>query len=288
MYYALSMLAGMLVSVMVVFNGRLSEMASPGWSLIIIHVSGILAVGLAMLLRKDRPRMGSHPPWWYIGGLIGIVTTMFNLYAFGRISVSAMLALALLGESLASLAADHVGFMGLPRRPMRAEKLLGGLVILAGILIMLTDFELLAVILSLLVGINVLWSRLVNARLARSVGIYSTTLVNYLVGLLGALLVLLVSGVHPMPALGGPFTNYLGGALGALIVLISNFVVGRIASFYMTLVMFVGQVMASLLLDMMLLGAFPVRIALGGLLVLAGLTLSLLQDRARARKEAAG
>jgi hypothetical protein len=56
----------------------------------------------------------------------------------------------------------------------------------------------------------------------------------------------------------------------------------------MTLIMFVGQVAASLLLDMMLMDEFPVRIALGGLLVLAGLTLSLLQDRARARREAAG
>ena len=288
MYYALSLLAGTLISVMVVFNGHLNDMAGMGWSLIIIHVSGILAIGLAMLFRKDRPRPGGRPPWWYTGGLIGILTTLFNLYAFGRISVSAMLALALLGESLASLAADHVGFMGLPRRPMRAEKLLGGLIILAGILIMLTDFaELLAVILSLLAGVSVLWSRLVNARLARSVGIYSTTLINYLAGLLGALLVLVVSGVQPLPALGGPLTNYLGGALGALIVLISNYVVGRIASFYMTLIMFVGQVAASLLLDMMLMDEFPVRIALGGLLVLAGLTLSLLQDRARARREAA-
>jgi len=88
-------------------------------------------------------------------------------------------------------------------------------------------------------------------------------------------------------ALTGPFTNYLGGALGAVIVLICNAVVGRIASFYLTLTLFVGQVTAGLLLDMALTGSFPARTALGGLFVLAGLCLSLLQDRAYNKKVAA-
>ena len=288
MYYGVSLLAGMLISVMVVFNGALSGQAGPGLSLVIIHIAGLAASALALLLRREKPRMGKLKPVWYTAGLIGILTTLFNLRAYGHISVSAMMALGLLGESASGLLADHIGFLGHPVRRFRREKLLGLLVTLAGIAIMLTDFEWVAVIVSLLAGLSILLSRLINGRLSRVVGVYSATFINYVSGLSGALLVLAVTGVPRGMALTGPFTNYLGGALGAVIVLICNAVVGRIASFYLTLTLFVGQVTAGLLLDMALTGAFPARTALGGLFVLAGLCLSLLQDRAYNKKSRGG
>lgn len=284
MNYALSLLAGMLISVMVVFNGGLSAQYGFALSLVIIHVSGLIAISLALLLRRERPRFFGMAPLWYTAGLIGILTTVFNLRAFGHISVSAMLALSLLGESLSGLLADHTGFLGHPVRRFHRNKLLGVLVTLAGIAYMLTDFEWLAVLLSLLAGCTALLSRLINGRLTAKIGMYSATLINYLTGLSGALLVLLLVGQGQGTAAPGPFYIYLGGALGAAIVLIMNRVVGRIASFYMTLALFVGQVSAGLLLDMALSGSFPTRTAVGGLFVLAGLMLSLLQDRAQQRK----
>lgn len=288
MFYLLSLLAGMLISAMVVMNGGLNARAGVGLSLAIIHTAGLLFISLFLLLRRQKPRLLKLPPSWYIGGLIGILTTLFNLRAFGHISVSAMMALGLLGESIASLLADHYGFMGLPKRPFKKEKILGGLLLLTGILIMMTSFELVAVLVSMLAGVTVLWSRLVNGRLARRVGVLGATFANYLTGLSGALLVLLVTGIPAGFTFTMPVTNYLGGAVGAMIVIISNFVVGKIASFYMTLALFIGQVTASLLLDMLLMGTFPTRIALGGLFVLAGLTLNLLQDRAAAKKAMPG
>lgn len=284
MYYALSLLAGMLISVMVVFNGGLNARLGAGLSLVIIHLSGLFSIALVMALRREKPAFRRLPVPWYIGGFIGILTTVFNLRAFGHISVSAMMALGLMGESLAGLLADHAGLMGLPVRRFRAGKLPGVLVTLAGILIMLTDFEAVAVVVSLLAGVTVLWSRLVNGRLSRATSVATATLANYGTGLVGALIALLFTGIPARPVLAGPVQSFLGGAVGAVIVLISNFIVGKIASFYMTLALFVGQVTAGLLLDMLLQGAFPARTALGGLFVLAGLTLSLLQDRAHARR----
>jgi transporter family-2 protein len=195
-----------------------------------------------------------------------------------------MMALGLLGESMSSLMVDHFGLMGIPVRKMRREKVWGLLIILAGIAIMLTDFVLLPVIVSFCAGITVLLSRLVNGGLSRKSSVTSATLVNYLVGLTGAGLLALFVGVQTPVNFQGPVTNYLGGAVGTVIVIISNFVVGKIASFYMTLTLFVGQVTAGLLLDMMLQGAFPARNALGGLFVLLGLTLNLWQDRAHAQR----
>ena len=284
MSYALSLMAGMLISVMVVFNGALNAQVGVGLSLVIIHIAGLVTISLVLLVRRERPRRGRLAPVWYMAGLIGIITTLFNLRAFGHISVSAMMALSLLGESATGLVADHVGLLGYPVRRFRREKLLGLLITLGGILIMLTDFEWVAVLVSLLAGLTILLSRLVNGRLKREVGAASATLINYLTGLAGALLALPLLGLPQAVNLHMPLTSYLGGALGAVIVIISNAVVGRIASFYMTLTLFVGQVSAGLLLDMALIGSFPARTALGGLFVLAGLCVSLLQDRAYKRR----
>ena len=115
----------------------------------------------------------------------------------------------------------------------------------------------------------------------------SSTFFNYVMGLLLSVLLYAFAGQGAAGlklAAGGPFHTYLGGAMGVVIVLMSNFIVGKIPSFYMTLALFVGQVMAGLLLDMALSGAFSARNLLGGLFVLAGLVLSLWQDRAWARR----
>ncbi len=284
MYYAISLLAGAITALMLVLNGRMNQEVSQGLSLVIIHVVGLIAVILYMLIKREKPVKTRLPAIWYVGGFIGIATTIFNITAFGHISVSAMMALGLLGESLSGILADHVGFLGLPVRRFRPEKLLGGLFILIGAIFMLEDFALVPVIISLMAGGTVLLSRVVNGRLARKAGLSTTTLINYLTGVLGAFIVMFILGAPKTISLNLPFYNYLGGAVGAVIVLISTFVVGRIPTFYITLFMFVGQVFAGLLLDYVLQGAFSPRIAIGGVFVLAGLIVNLMQDRAYNKK----
>jgi transporter family-2 protein len=286
MYYLLSLLAGMMISVMVVFNGGLSARAGQAMALVIIHVAGLLLLTAFFIVKREKPSLKKLPLWLYTGGLLGILTTVFNNTAFGHISISAMMALALLGDSVSSLLADHFGLIGVPRRPFRAEKLWGGLLTLAGIVWMLNEFRPLPVLLSLLAGVTVLFSRLVNGRLARETSLGTGALYNYLVGLLAALLLLFLTKSSPAWSfsLSGPPSLYLGGVLGAVIVLLSNFIVGRISSFYMALALFVGQVSASLLLDMLLTRSFPLRTAIGGLFVLGGLVINLMQDKVSERR----
>ena len=282
MFYVLSLLSGMMISVMVVFNGGLDARAGMAMALVIIHVVGLLTISLAFLIKREKPRLKKLPLWLYMGGLIGILTTIFNNTAFGHISVSAMMALSLLGESVSGLLADHFGLIGLPVRRFRPEKLWGGLMALLGIVWMLNlEFQPLPVLVSLLAGVAVLFSRLINSRLAGETDIRTSAWFNYLVGLLGALLLMSFTKSGPVWsfALSGPSYLYLGGALGAVIVLLSNHIVGKISSLYMSLAIFIGQVSASLLLDMLLTESFPSQTAIGGLFVLSGLVINLMQDR---------
>ena len=102
MFYGLSLLAGMLISVMVVFNGGLNAQMGFGLSMVVIHISGLLAILTVLLIKREKPSFPRMHPVWYSAGLLGILTTVFNLVAFGHISVSAMMALGLLGESMSS------------------------------------------------------------------------------------------------------------------------------------------------------------------------------------------
>ena len=271
-----------MISVMVVFNGGLNARAGQAAALVIIHAVGLLFISLVHLIKREKPRLIKLPLWFYAGGFIGVVTTIFNNTAFGHISISAMMALSLLGESVSGLLADHFGLIGLPVRRFRLEKLWGGLLTLTGIVWMLGDFRPLPVAVSLLAGVSVLFSRLINGRLARSIGLRASTLCNYLTGLLGALVffALAGSGATWSLALSGPFYLYLGGSLGAVIVLLSNYIVGKISSFYMTLAVFIGQMSAGLLLDLLLTQRFPMQNVIGSIFVLSGLVLNLMQDRA--------
>ncbi len=289
MYYLLSLLAGMLISVMVVFNGGLNGRVGQTAALVIIHLAGLVFILLLMLIKGEKLRLKRLPFYLYLGGMLGIMTTVFNNTAFGHISVSAMMALGLLGESVSSLLADHFGLLGLPKRPFRRQKLWGGLLALAGVVFMWDDFQLIPVLVCLLAGVTVLVSRLINARQAAHSGLLGSTLINYAVGLTGSLLLLLFTGGGQSVsfAMSGPFYIYLGGVMGGVIVLISSFCVGKIPSFYMTLALFLGQVLAGVLLDMVLAQAFPLNSLIGGLFVLGGLSVNLALDRAYEKKNAA-
>ena len=53
MFYALSLLAGMMISVMVVFNGGLNAQVGFGLSLVVIHIAGLVTIALGMLLTNS-------------------------------------------------------------------------------------------------------------------------------------------------------------------------------------------------------------------------------------------
>ena len=269
---------GALIAVMVAVIGRLAARAGRPLAVVLIHVAGLFVMSLLMVFRRERPTIKGLRPWQLSAGLVGLLTITFNSVAFGRISVSAMMALGLLGESVFSLLADHLGLLGIPARKMQKGKLLGAPLMVLGILVMLDSFDTLAVFVSLLAGVTVLLSRLLNGQLTRKTSVYNATFINYAVGSLAAVALFVLEGGQTKP-LSGPATLYLGGLVGVSIVLVTSALGGRISSFYMTLALFVGQVAVGVLLDIVLSGAFYLKALLGGACVLIGLILALVIDR---------
>jgi len=283
MYYILSLLAGILISVMVAVNGGLTVQYGVYSATVIIHIVGLILITVIVLLKREKV-FSKRCAWFlYLGGAIGVSTTVFNNFAFGRISVSAILALGLFGQSVTGLVVDQYGLFSMPKYPFAKRKLIGLTLILAGILSMVDNFETAAVIVSFATGITIVVSRTLNAKLADETSVRVSTLYNYIVGLIICIPVFFFLGSNEIVpaefALSQDWYIYLGGVLGVCVVLLSNITVIRISAFYLTLLMFIGQVFTGVLIDAVISQEFSLRILIGGVLVAIGLCVNLLLDR---------
>lgn len=76
-----------------------------------------------------------------------------------------------------------------------------------------------------------------------------------------------------------PFWAFLGGLLGVIVVSISNLVTPKISSFYLTLIIFVGQLFTGIIFDYFSQGLISIGKIIGGLLVILGLSYNLIVDK---------
>lgn len=148
--------------------------------------------------------------------------------------------------------------------------------------------SILPVILSVLAGVTIVANRMVNAELGKKIGIFQSTLFNYITGLATALVFWFFSGellgLSGASFAGIPFWAYAGGLMGVIVVSLSNYITPRISVFYMTLILFLAQIFTGCVIDYFLEGVFSPGKLAGGALVLLGLVQNLRVDQKNAQK----
>ena len=288
MYYFFSLLTGILIAVMIAVNGGLSEYYGVYLSTIIIHIVGLGFITALALLNRERLFAARHPWFLYLGGALGVSIVVANNLAFGRISVSAILALGLFGQSVMGLLMDRYGFLNMPKYPFTKLKLIGLFFISGGIVSMITSLEIVAVTASFIAGISIVLSRTLIARLAELTSVRTGTFYNYLFGLIVSIPVFLLlgdSGINLTEMNISPnIFIYMGGILGVCVVMLNNITVVKISAFYLTLFIFIGQVFSGILIDIIISQEFSPRNLIGGVLVTIGLCINLLLDKKRFAK----
>lgn len=296
MYYAVAGSAAVIIAVMLAVNGELTAVYGGSLTTFIIHAVGLLSCTLAALIKRESPfkRAKGVPFVILLGGVINYFTTFFNTLAVGKISVTAILALSLLGQAVTSLVIDCFGLFGMPRRKLGILELCGLLVTGCGIMLLLGgtgSAPLMPVAVSVLSGTCCVCTRQVTAQLSERTSLLTGTWFSYFTGIIVAVAALLIA-----PLLGEniPFDAgfdmriwpYLGGALGALAVFLQNICVKHMSSVAMTLVMFAGQVFGGAAIDAVFYGAFSAETLAGGALAFVGLVLNALAARRHAVPEA--
>jgi transporter family-2 protein len=267
---------------MVVVNGRLGIFIGLYLSCVVIHLVGLVGSTFIITAKKQVPfRHAKIPLGLYAGGFFGVGTVLLFNTAYGNISVTAIVALGLLGQAISSLFVDHFGLFEMKKRPLNKRQVPGLFVVALGILLMLRDFSaesLLPVCLALMTGITVVVSRSINGALGKRSTASLSAWYNHLVGLVGSIAVLAVMGFPGFI----PFNEielsnvwiFTGGLLGVLAVTSSNFLIHHVSSYSMTLLLFVGQITGGVLLDVFLEGSFaPLQLA-AGLIIVAGFSLN--------------
>jgi len=285
MFMSLSLLSGVLIAVMITINGMLTMEHGVHSATVIIHFVGLIFIAGLVLIKRENPFAGRHTWYLYLGGAVGIVVTILNNLAFGRISVSAILALVLLGQTIAGLLFDQFGFLNMPKYPFARSKLVGIIIILLGIATMIDNFEFASIVMSFSAGICIVVARTLNALLANVTSLRIGVFYHHLIGTVLSLPILLFLGSNEIAAFHlAPPSNwyiYLGGIFGITVLLIGNIIVMKVSAFYLTLLIFVGQIFTSVIIDMILTQAFSHRNLLGGIIVSIGLCVNLLLDYKR-------
>lgn len=141
---------------------------------------------------------------------------------------------------------------------------------------------------ALVTGSMVVLSMVINSKLAGRIGVISGTLVNYVVGLVGITVFLLLKDRGMDVELSAfktiPIWAYFGGAVGVLVVSLSNVVIPKIPTIYSSILIFIGQISMGMLIDYFLLDIISAGKLVGSGLILLGLMYNFNLDRLESLK----
>lgn len=282
MYQFLALLNGAILAILISVNGNLSAQYGAFLASAIIHFVGCIAGGFLCCFEKGRQRLWRQGPLWiYLGGAIGVIMNIANNLAFGKISVTAIIALELLGQTVTALAIDSFGLFGFPRQEFKKKSLIVFAFSLIGIIVMLDRTVMSAVIaagLSIIAGSTIVLQRIVNARLADRIGALRSSFVNHLTGFPITVIIAVIM-FREIPAFSAPDPRlwiYTGGIMGVIVVVLCNITVPRLPTFTQTILSFLGQVFAGICIDLLIGVDWSRESFYGGLIIIAGMFINYL------------
>jgi bacterial/archaeal transporter family-2 protein len=293
MYALFAPLVGGVLTIMNSLNSVLAARVGNYVSMLIIHAVGLVALCIILLFRKEGGSGKKLPFYCYLGGCIGVGTVFSCNVAYAGLGASLAVALALLGQMLASILVDATGFLGRRKYPLSARSLPGIGLALVGIALMAGSWEgrLGFMALALVSGMLPAVTFTMNSQLGLAKGVFKSAWLNYATGLGTTLLLVAIarpSLASDAAGLSGLNPVYLiGGLLGVGTVATMNFIFPKIPALWSTLLLFTGQALTGLLCDALAQGSFSGRKLAGSLVVLAGMCVNAALDRSKASPAAA-
>lgn len=138
------------------------------------------------------------------------------------------------------------------------------------------------IIIAMMAGVTIVVSRIVNAKLSERIGLFESTFYNFLTGLIFSMIILLFAkenfNISSLTSFTIPFYAYIGGLIGVFSITLSNYTAPKISVFYMTLLIFIGQIATGIIIDYFALNELSPGKIIGSILVAAGLSYNLFID----------
>ncbi len=134
-------MAGIGLAVQAATNARMGEVVqAPILSALINFAVGGAALAMVVTLgtfgRGTLSTLDTAPWWAWIGGILGALWVTIAIVAVPKIGTAASLTAVVFGQLIGTLVLDTFGLLGVPRIPLSPWRILGVVLLLAGVLLM--------------------------------------------------------------------------------------------------------------------------------------------------------
>lgn len=131
--------AGGMVAIQAPTNAMLAKAGgSPILAALISFTVGTIALLAVWLATPNRPRASDFGglPWYaWIGGVYGAIFVAVAAYAAPKIGIASLITIGIAGQIAMALWLDHIGAMGLSREPINFGRMVGALLVVAGVVL---------------------------------------------------------------------------------------------------------------------------------------------------------
>jgi transporter family-2 protein len=262
---------GILVALQTRINGELGQRTGDGFLAAFISFgSGFVILALASLAWRPGRRgigrvvtaMREHSiPWWLVlGGVGGALFVLGQGLTVGLLGVAMYTIAVVCGQTVSSLLLDHRGLALMPATPATPQRIAGTVLAVVAVGIALSDrvrpdIPVWALVIPLVAGLLVGWQQAVNGQVRHVAGsAFTATFGNFLVGavVLGIALLVHLAVAGWQVAFPGEWWLYLGGLTGCLFIAAQAVIVRTTGVLLMGLALLAGQLLASVLFDLLL------------------------------------
>ncbi len=144
------------------------------------------------------------------------------------------------------------------------------------------------IFLSFLTGVTIVINMMLNGKVAQKEGMINGVIINYLMATISSILLCAIM-INSMPSYSSiksiPTPYFLGGFIGVLTTYMFNVIVPKVPAVYVVILRFIGQMLASAIIDYIYLGIFSQGKVIGGLLFLIGLVINARIDNKYKQKD---
>ena len=227
-----------------------------GWVLIAIFTvfskTGRAGLRRVITLLKTR----QMPVWIVFGGAFGGFLVMTQGLAAGTLGIALFTVAVVAGQGLSGILIDSRGWLGVEKRKLNASRVLGSVIVLAGVAMVSENpiWETIALLtLPFLAGLGLGYQQAANGKVRiNAESAIAATFVNFAMGS-G---VLFIAKLATLPIVGLPTSLptqwwlYIGGFSGVVFIAIQVIVVGRIGVLGLGVLLGTGQLLGSLIIDL--------------------------------------
>lgn len=298
-----TVLAGTLSPMQSAVNGALGKAVGDGNSAAVISFgSGLLLMFIVVFARASTRRQALRVPrlirqgaigWWnYLAGLCGAAVVLAEGVSVGALGVAVFQIALISGMVISGVLCDRLGVTVSVRQPISVARASGAvLAIVATAVAISPSFRvpgaIALAVLPFLAGLLAGWQPAGNAAVARGTGsVLVSITINFFVGfvVLGIGLLIRIGAGSASFTLPGSWWMYLGGVLGLASIALMALLVRGLGLLLLGLASVAGQLVGSLLLDLIVPSVGqPVHLVtvLGTVLALIAAGIGMIPSRKR-------